>query len=134
MKDKYKELEKFKRKFPITVAWRIKKHFSVIATHIDPDEVIDYIFCGQKGTGTFFNSAVIAITNKRILIGRKRLFFGYFLDIITPDMFNDMNILARLLWGTVSIDTIKELVIFAKIDKRALNEIEDFVSKAMDVK
>lgn len=128
-----KLLLKFKNKYPRTVAWRLNSHYSVIMTHIDPDEVVEYAFCGQKGNG-FFDTAVIVITNKRILVAQKNIFFGYKLDIITPDMFNDMNIRAGMIWGSITIDTIKELIIFSRIDKKALDEIEDNVSTIISLK
>ena len=46
------------------------------------------------------------------MVATKRLVFGYFLRVITPDMFNDLTIKQGILWGKVIIDTIKEEVVF----------------------
>ena len=78
-----------------------------------------------------FSTAVIALTNKRILIGRKRVVFGYFLDSITPDMFNDLKVLSGMIWGKIYIDTINEFVTLSNIDKRALPEIETMITDYM---
>lgn len=55
--------------------------------------------------------------------------FGYFLTSITPDMFNDLKVVTRIFWGTVIIDTIKELVHISNISKKALPEIETNVTE-----
>ena len=79
----------------------------------------------------FFSTAVITLTNKRILIGRKRVLFGYFLNSITPDLFNDLNLHSGLIWGKANIDTVKELVTVSNIDIAALKEIETNISEYM---
>ena len=129
------ELKKFKKKYPLTVAWRIKSNLKVLEKHLNYDEKVIYLFCGQKNPKSYdiFSTGVIAITNKRILIGRKRVFFGYALDTIMPYMYNDLNIRAGLIWGKVIIDTIKEVIVFSNIDKAALDEIETNISEAMIV-
>ena len=106
----YRQVLEFKKKYPITIAWRLKKHSAVVELHLNPDEEALYTFCDQKND-TFidiFGSSVITLTNKRILIGRKRVIFGYFLNSITPDLYNDLKIHSGLIWGKVNIDTVKE--------------------------
>ena len=129
----YSEVKKFKKKYPFTVAWRLKKNAEVIEKHLNPDEIVHYVFTGQKSQKfyDFFSTCVVAITSKRILIGRKRVVFGYALDSVMPYMFNDMNVRTRIIWGKVSIDTVKELIFISNIDKDAMPEIETNVSKYM---
>ena len=79
----------------------------------------------------FFNTHVIVLTNKRILLGQKRILFGYFFTAITPDMFNDLKVKAGLFWGKAYIDTVKEFVVLTMIQKSALSEIETFVTEYM---
>ena len=107
----YKMALRFKNKYPMTVAWRIRKNASVIERHLNPGEEVLYVFAAQKNDNPFdiVSTAVIALTNKRILIGRKRVVFGYFLDSITPDLFNDLKIKSGILWGKAYIDTLNEL-------------------------
>ena len=57
--------------------------------------------------------------------------WGYFYTTITPDMFNDLSISAGLIWGKVTIDTAKEVVVISNIAKAALDEIETAVSSYM---
>ena len=123
----------FKKRHPMTVAWRIGAHSRVIEDHLNPEEEVAYAFAGQRYQGTFefFNSCVVVLTNKRILIGIKRVMFGYFLYSITPDMFNDLKIRGNIIWGTVEIDTVKENIFISKIDKGALDEIETPLSEYM---
>ncbi len=127
----YQMAKRFKNKYPDTVAWRIKQNASVVQKHLNPGEEVRYVFVGQKNDNPLdiITTAVVAITNKRILIGSKRVLFGYFLTSITPDMFNDLKVVTRIFWGTVVIDTIKELVHISNISKKALPEIETNVTE-----
>ena len=129
----YKMISSFKNKYPLTIAWRLKKNSSVVERYLNPDEKILYAFVAQKNNNPIdiTSTAVIALTNKRIMIGRKRVVFGYFIDSITPDMFNDLKISSGIIWGKVYIDTIKEFVILSNIAKNALPEIETAISSYM---
>lgn len=129
----YSEAKKFKSKYLLTVAWRLKSNSSIIEKHLNPGEKVNYVFVGQKSERfyDFFSTCVVAITNKRILIGRKRVVFGYALDSVMPYMFNDLNVRTRLIWGKVCIDTAKEEIVVSNIDKAAMPEIETNVSKYM---
>ena len=129
----YKKVKEFKHKYPMTIAWRLRTHCKVITKHLNPGEIVQYAFCAQKGHSSFdiFRTHVIVLTNKRILLAQKRLFFGYLYTAITPDMFNDLTINSYLIWGKVYIDTINELVELSNIDKRALSEIETSVTEYM---
>lgn len=133
MNDVYSRLKDFKRKYPLTVAWRIKKHAKIIEKHLNPDEEVLYAFVAQKSSTSseiFFTTAVV-LTNKRILFGQKRLLFGYFYTAITPDMFNDLKVKMGIMWGRILIDTVKELVVLSNIDGRALDEIETEITEYM---
>ena len=39
----YQELKKFKKKYPLTIAWRLKANSAIIEKHLNPDEEIKYI-------------------------------------------------------------------------------------------
>ena len=133
MSDVYKKVLRFKRKYPLTVGWRLRQNSSIIDKHLNPGEKVLYAFIAQKNDNPlqFFESGVVALTNKRILIGRKRVIFGYFLDSITPDMFNDLKVKGGLIWGKLHIDTVKELITMSNIDITALPELETAVSQYM---
>lgn len=129
----YNLAKQFKKKYPLTVAWRLKAHSSVIEKHLSSNEQILYLFLGQKNNHPldFVNTYIIVITNKRILLATKRLVFGYFLISITPDMYNDITIKKGLIWGNVIIDTLKEKVYLSDIDPNALPEIENNITDIM---
>ncbi len=133
MKSAYEFALEFKKRHPMTVGWRIKQNASVVDRHINPDEQILYAFVGQKNNNpfNFWNSAVVAITNKRILIGRKRVVIGYFLNSVTPDMFNDLKVTSGIIWGKIYIDTVKEFIVISHLSKGSLGEIESVVSSYM---
>ena len=131
--DIYSMVQNFKRKYPLTIGWRYRKHCSIIDKHLNPGEYVEYAFIAQKND-TIFNiweSAVVALTNERILIGRKRLLIGYFLNSITPDLFNDMQVSGSIIWGKVHIDTVKEYITLSNVAKNALPEIETSISGFM---
>ena len=133
MNNVYKKVREFKNKYPMTIAWRLKANSKVVEKHINPDEKVLYAFAAQKSHGSLdiFSTAVVVLTDKRILVGRKRLLFGYFLDGITPAMFNDLKVSASMFWGKIFIDTAKELITLSNIDKAALDEIETNISSYM---
>ncbi len=132
-KSVYRYARRFKIKYSFTVAMRIRKHSAVIENILDDDEEVLYAFCGQKNGDPFmfFDSCVVALTNKRMIIGQKRVLWGYFLTSISPKLYNDIKIQANLLWGTVIIDTAKELVKISDLSKSSLDEIETRVNRIM---
>ena len=129
----YEEVLKFKKRFKRTICFRLRANSDVVERHLNDDEEIQYAFAGQKNDSFFdiFSTCVVVLTNKRILIGQKRVLFGYSLNSITPDLFNDMQIFEGLLWGKVTIDTVKETVIITNLDKSSLVEIESIISSFM---
>lgn len=129
----YEKAKEFKRKYPATVAFRIKAHSKLAQKFVGNDEEIKYVFVAQNNFKSyeFINTNVIVLTNKRLLVATKRLLFGYFYKAITPDLFNDITLRSGLLWGKVVIDTVKEVVILSNIDKAALSEIEQNISNVM---
>ena len=133
MKSSYELARKFKNKYPMTIAWRIRKHAEVIDRHLNPGEKILYIFLGQKNDSSFdlVNTNIVALTDKRIMVATKRLVFGYFFKSITPDMYNDLSVNRGMIFGTVIIDTIKEVIKITNIDPNALDEIETNITEIM---
>ena len=133
MKTMQEQVLEFKKRYPITITWRLKKNASVIEKHLNPGEEVLYVFSGQRKLSRYdiFHTAIVAITNKRIIVGRKRVVFGYFIDTITPDMFNDFNIKVGLFFGRVVIDTIKEKVMISCLSAKAMPEVETALSENM---
>lgn len=129
----YELAKEFKKKFKGTIAWRIFQNASIIDQHVNDDEIVNYAFTGQinESPFDFFQTAVIAVTDKRLLIGQKRVLFGYALSSITPDLYNDMQVYQGLLWGRIVIDTVKEKIIISNLSKDSLIEIESVISKFM---
>ena len=129
----YEKLVAFKKQFPMTISWRLKKHAKIIETHLNPGEQIKYAFAAQKNNNPFdiITTYAVVLTNKRILLGTKRLLFGYFFTAITPDLFNDLKVEMGLIWGKVRIDTIKEEVYLSNIQREALDDIETKITEYM---
>lgn len=129
----YQLAREFLKKYPMTIAWRLKKHCEVIDKHLNQDEKVLYVFAGQKNDSAsdLVNTNVIAITDRRIMIATKRVLFGYFFKSITPDLYNDLTVSKGLIFGKVVIDTVKEVVTLTNIDPRALDEIESNITEIM---
>ncbi len=129
----YEMLVEWKKKFRGGISWRLFQNSKVIEEHINPDETVNYVFAGQKNESPFdfFQTAVVALTDKRILIGQKRVLFGYALSSITPDLYNDMQIYETLLFGKIEIDTVKETIVISNLPKSSLVEIETIISSFM---
>ena len=129
----YEQAKAFKKRYPMTVAWRIKKHSKVIQKFLNPGEEVLYVFAGQRNYNplNIMCTYVVTLTNKRIILAQKRLLFGFFYTTITPDLFNDLKVKQGIVWGKMIIDTIKEEVVISNIDKQALDEIETNISEYM---
>ena len=115
----------------MTIAWRVKQHCKVIDKHLNPNEQILYMFVGQKNDRAIdiFNTYVVVFTNKRIILATKRVLFGYFFKSITPDMYNDLTIHRGIIWGSVILDTVKEVLTITNIDIKALDDIETNITE-----
>ena len=134
MESVYNQVKRFKKKYPDTITHhRLKKHATAVEKHLNPGEEVTYAFAAQKNAKfyDFFETAVIAITNERILIGQKRVLFGYFLSSVTPDLYNDLTVRSGLIWGSITIDTVKEEIELSNIDKSALPELETKITSFM---
>jgi hypothetical protein len=129
----YEQAKRFKTKYPMTVAWRIKQHCKIINKHLNPGEEVLYTFAAQKNDNPFdiWTSCVVALTNKRIMIAQKRVVFGWLFTTITPDLYNDLKVNMGFIWGKVYVDTVKELVCFSNIQRDALSEIETEITEYM---
>lgn len=127
------KVKEFKKKYKFTIAWRLKAHSKIIDRHLNPGEEVIYAFAAQKNSTSlhFFSTYVVALTNKRILLAQKRMIFGYFFTAITPDLFNDLKVMNNIIWGSIQIDTIKEVVTLSNIQKSALPEIETRITEYM---
>lgn len=129
----YDYVREFKKKYPLTISFRLKRHCRVIEEHLNPDERVLYAFAAQKNNSPLeiFYTNVIALTNKRLLVATKRVLWGYFLVTVTPDMFNDLTVRKGLFFGNVLIDTVRERITLSNIDTKALPELETVMSEYM---
>ena len=44
----YDAAKKFKKKYRLTVAWRLKANCKIVEKHLNPGEIVKYVFVGQK--------------------------------------------------------------------------------------
>ena len=126
----YKLAKKFLNSYFGTIGFRLKAHSKVIEDHLNKDEKLLYVFCGQEGYShkEIFFTSVVAITDKRMIIATKRVLFGYFYKTISKELFNDFKIESGIIFGRVVIDTAKEEVVISNLAKSSLYEVENALS------
>lgn len=129
----YDKVKEFKHKYPKTIAWRVKRHAKVVESFLNPDEIVSFAFAAQKNNSNFnfFDTCVIAVTNQRLLIGQKRVTWGYSYGSITPDLYNDLKVEMRVIYGAIIIDTVKEVVFLSNIQKEGLDDVETAITSFM---
>ena len=49
MNSVYELVKQFKKKHPLTIAWRLKANSKVVNKFVNPDEEVIYAFTAQKG-------------------------------------------------------------------------------------
>lgn len=127
----YQQVNSFLKKYPLTIAVRIRQHVKVLVKHLNPDEEVIYVFAAQKNSSVtdIFSTCVVALTNKRILIVQKRVIPGYRVSSITPDLFNDFQVYKGIIFGRIDIDTVKEVVQLSNLDPKSLPEVETKLSE-----
>lgn len=133
MKSIYTKIKEFKIKYPKCIAFRIDAHARVIEEHLYEGEKVNYVFCGQKNESFFslFNSCVVAVTDQRLMVGQKRIFWGYFFTSVTPDLYNDLKVINNLIWSDINIDTLSEKIYISNLDSDAAIEISKYITKFM---
>lgn len=122
-----------KSKFSGSIGWRLEKHCAVVEDFLNPGEEVSYAFFGQLNESwqDFFSTCVVVVTNKRLLIGQKRILWGSSYMQITPDLYNDMEVYQGLFFGKIVIDTVKEELVISNLSRKALPEIETAISEFM---
>lgn len=123
----------FKKRYPSTVMWRVKKHCNVVEKHLNPNEKVLYAFAAQMNNDAMniIDTAVLCVTSDRIIIGQDQILYGYTMNSVTPEMYNDLQIHSGIFWGKIIIDTVKEVLYFSNLSKKALVEIESIISMYM---
>ena len=123
----------FKKRYPSTIMWRVRKHCAVIEKHLNPGVRVLYAFAAQKNDSAtqIFDTAVLCVTSDRILIAQDQILYGYTLNSITPEMYNDMQIFSGIFWGKICIDTVKEVMYFSNFSKKSLPEVQSVISMYM---
>ena len=131
--DLYSMVKNYKRKYPLTIGWRLRSHCKVIERHLNPGEIIKFALKKKKTDNAFDIMAtyVVVLTNRRILLAQKRLLFGYLFTAVTPDLFNDLKVRSGLIWAKINIDTAKEFITISKIQKASSDLIETNITEYM---
>ena len=130
----YDQVCLYKAKYPGTITWfRLRKHAKVVEDHLNKGEEPIYTFAGQKNDDVLdvWSTCVVCLTNKRIIIAQDHILVGYTMSSITPDMFNDLQVYSGIIFGKITIDTLKETVVLTNLDKKCLPEVETQITSFM---
>ena len=130
----YDQVCMFKAKYPGTITWwRLKKHAKVVEDHLNDDEEPIYTFAGQKNDDVLdiWSTCVVCLTNKRLIVAQDHIITGYTMSSVTPDMFNDLQVYSGIIFGKITIDTLKETIVLTNLDKKCLPEVEEQISSFM---
>ena len=86
-----------------------QKSFEVVAKHLLPDEEVLICFIGihYDMSGYSNGNFAFAITNKRLILGQKKV-FGEIVQSINLCNFNDITLSAGALLGYITFDFFKE--------------------------
>lgn len=131
----YQLVQDFKKQYPITLSWfRVKKHVALLDKSLHDHEQVLYAFVGQwdEHDGDWVDTAVLAVTDERIIMAQDRFLGGYRVLSVTPRFFNDVEIGAGFIWGHVTICTMKEKMEFKGLAKDAVIEIKKKISSYME--
>lgn len=111
--------------------WNIK-HFTVVENQLNKDEEVLFTFVGLYNyiSATQHDSNfAIAVTNNRIIAGQKKL-FGENVNTISRKHLNDISKSTGMVWGILTIDTIKETFNIAT-NKGEVNSIYNGINKIL---
>lgn len=106
--------------------WGIK-HFRVIADNLDENEKVLMTFIGLKNYESATkhdNYFAFAITNKRFIMAQKNIISGETIQTVYLDNINDITFKSGIMFGVLTIDTIKE-VFSVGLDKSCAKAIHD---------
>lgn len=69
----YSKVREFKRKYPMTIAWRLKAHSKLASRYIGEDEKVLYAFACQNNHFSYeiFMTYVVVLTSERIILAQK---------------------------------------------------------------
>lgn len=115
--------------------WSLK-HFTIIENNLTAGEKVLLPFIGlhnySTNTTKYGGYFAYAITNKRIIMAQKKI-FGKVCQTISLDNINDITYESGMLWGILTVDTIKETFNVGlnkksadKIHAAVINEFQKF--------
>ena len=115
----------------MTQKWTLK-HFTVAENQLNDDEKVLFAFVGLYNYVSATNhdsNFAIAVTNDRIIAGQKKL-MGENVKTITRRNLNDISKTTGMIWGILTIDTIKEKLNIAT-NKSEIDAIYNGVNKIL---
>lgn len=118
-----------------TKGWGVK-HFKLIEKSLHDDEEVFIAFMGLHNFTSVTkhdSNYAYAITNKRIIMAQKKM-IGENFKTVSLDYINDIEFNSGMVWGTLKIDTLKEVFNIGLDKKDAKNISEKVQSFIHDLK
>lgn len=108
------------------------KHFGVVESNLTSDENVLMCFIGLHNYVSVTqheSNFAYAITNKRVIFGQKKI-IGENSKTVYLDQLNDITFKSGLMFGIITIDTIKEKFNVA-LDKNQAKNINDAIQEVL---
>lgn len=119
----YELTKRFKKKYFLTIAWRLNAHSKVLNEILQEDEEVNYLFAGQR-ENLLGATAIVAITNKRILMVTARIFGDSFIhDLSNSKIESEYG----FIWAKIIFTTDNDKFTLSYIDKDAISEIDMYL-------
>ncbi|MDG6154899.1 PH domain-containing protein [Lactococcus garvieae] len=115
----------------VSKSWA-KKHFALIEKNLNKDENVEMCFCGLhnfKSNTKHDSTFAYAITNKRIMMGQKKL-IGENFQSVSLKQVNDVTFSSGMIMGVITIDTFKE-TFNVGVDKVSASNINNIIHEKL---
>lgn len=101
----YEKLMLFKNRYPHTLTSRLYAHATVAENSLADKEEVLYASCGFD---ELFRTIIFVVTDKRVLVARKKLVYGYYCTSIDKEKICQINTSKGMFLTNVSIRTLTE--------------------------
>ena len=128
MESVYEKARDFKNKYPGTIAFRLNKHAKVIEDNLLEGEKVIHVYCGLNYQN---ETIIVAVTDKRVIVGHKNIFFGSFCYSIDKSKICEVYASQGVMWGYVRMSTLTDTFVrLYYLDLSSPSKIKEEVIKS----
>lgn len=101
----YEKVMEFKNKFSGVPATRLERHAEVAMKSLAEGENVLHVYCGLD---EFYRTQIVVVTDRRVIVARKKLLFGSRISSIDRDKVCNIHNRRSLLWNDIFFNTLTE--------------------------